>query len=201
MGTTSAPAARSSSRNSGNGIPFVGGAVQLHRDPQPLDTALDQVVRLLRGRTPIRVTTPRAARPLAARRWPSVPGRRRCALLSASVSSVASPQPSAAAIQPRRPMPVVAITTSGGAAISASVCSRSSSSSGSGTIAMAAALVTVAPRRRSSALSSSARRAEVTATRNPVSGAQSGSAMTPVNAVRVSGRLPGRCRAMSRLRR
>jgi len=74
-------------------------------------------------------------------------------------------------------MPVVAITMSGGTSINASVCSRNSSSSGSGTMAMAAALVTVAPRRCSSAVSSSARRAEVTATRNPVSGAQSGSLM------------------------
>jgi hypothetical protein len=58
--------------------------------------------------------------------------------------------------------------------MSASVLARSSSSSGSGTIVIAAALVTVAPRRHSKALNSSARRAEVTATLNPVSGAQSG---------------------------
>ena len=62
---------------------------------------------------------------------------------------------------------------------------------------MAAALVTLAPRLRSSALSSSARRAEVTATLNPVSGAQSGSLMTPVYAVRVSGRLTGHCPGIS----
>ncbi len=50
---------------------------------------------------------------------------------------------------------------------------------------------------RSSALSSSARRAEVTATRYPVSGAQSGSLMAPVFAARVSGRLTGHCGVIS----
>jgi len=109
------------------------------------------------------------------------------------------PHPSAAATQPRKPIPVVAITMSGGVSMSASVCTLSSSSSGSGTISIAAALVTVAPRLRSSALNSSARRAEVTATRNPVSGAQSGSLMGPVFAGCVSGRLTGHCAPMSPL--
>ena len=119
------------------------------------------------------------------------------ALPSEVIRSLAKPQPSAAATQPRKPMPVLAITMSGCASISASVWERSSSSSGSGTISMAGALVTLAPRLRSSALSSSARRAEVTATLNPVSGAQSGSLMSPVFAWHVSERLTGHCLGMS----
>lgn len=82
-----------------------------------------------------------------------------------SRSSLASPHLSAAANQPRNPMPVWATRMSGGSAINASVLFCSSSSSGSAIILIAGALQTSAPWRRSNAHSSSARRADVTAIR------------------------------------
>jgi len=81
------------------------------------------------------------------------------------MSWLASPHPSAAASQPRNPMPVCATRMSGGSAIKAFVLQSSSSSSGSAIMLIAEALQTSAPWRLSSAHSSSARRADVTATR------------------------------------
>jgi hypothetical protein len=81
------------------------------------------------------------------------------------MSWLASPQPSAAATQARKPMPVWATRMSGGWAIKASVLLCSSSSSGSAIMLIAAALQTSAPWRLSNAHSSSERRADVTAIR------------------------------------
>lgn len=104
-------------------------------------------------------TIPLADRRRAVRRWPSVPSRTILALPSAAVRSWARPQPSAAAIQPRNPIPVVPITeVSGRDAISASVLARSSSCRVAAPSVMAAALVTSAPRRVSRAASSASRR-------------------------------------------
>jgi len=82
----------------------------------------------------------------------------------ASVSFSTSPQVSAASIQPRKPIPVVATTKSSGAARHRSVASRNSVSSASGTMRIAGAYTTRAPRRSSAAPNSSRRRAAVTAT-------------------------------------
>ncbi len=157
----------------GERVPIVGGPVQLHGDALPLDPLVDEVAQHFPGgfrfRRPLLGQARGPQRPVA-----FGPRETMRALLSESVSSAARPQPSAAANQPRKPIPVVATTMSGGTSISDAVCARNSSSSGKGTIVMAAALVTIAPRLVSSALSSSARRAEVTATRKPVSGARVG---------------------------
>ena len=61
------------------------------------------------------------------------------------MSWLASPHPSAAASQPRKPMPVWATRMSGGSAINASVLLCSSSSSGSAIMLIAGALHTSAP--------------------------------------------------------
>ena len=87
---------------------------------------------------------------------------------------VAEPQPSAASIQPRKPMAVVAMTMSGAWAISCLVAASSSLSSASCTIRRAGACMTAAPRRWRRAPSSSARRAAVTPTVNPARGPWSG---------------------------
>lgn len=84
-----------------------------------------------------------------------------------------SPQPSAASIQPRKPIAVVATTTSGPRSSSRSVAASSSVSSGSGTIRSAGARMTTAPRRSRRAHSSSARRAAVTPTVKPARGRMS----------------------------
>ncbi|SKU77020.1 Uncharacterised protein [Mycobacteroides abscessus subsp. abscessus] len=88
---------------------------------------------------------------------------------SADLRPSATPHSSAASIQPRKPMPVVATVRSGGLAMTSSVASRSSASSASGMIRMAAACTTAAPRRSNSAISSSERRAAVTPIVNPSS--------------------------------
>ena len=193
IGTTSAPAARSSSRNSGNGSQSSVAPCSCTAMRMAGDAALDAGSAAPRGTTRTPATTPRAGPRRAARRWPSARGKRCGPCRARRCSSLASPQPSAAATQPRKPMPVVAITMSGGASISASVCARNSSSSGSGTMVIAAARSRSRRGARSSALSSSARRAEVTATRNPVSGAQSGSLMSLCRQVVFPRRLPGHC--------
>ena len=104
IGTTSAPAARSSSRNSGNGSQSVGGAVQLDRDALAGDAALDQVVQQLARRLGLRRPFLRQARCAQA---PVAFGPRDTmrALPSAAIRSLASPQPSAAATQPRSRCP------------------------------------------------------------------------------------------------
>src|ERR1700722_4510184 len=92
----------------------------------------------------------------------------------ASSSASANPQLPAAATQPRKPIPVVAMRMSGGVAITFSVAARNRASSASGTIWIAAAVTMSAPRRRSIVANSSTRREAVMATVKPVSEDASG---------------------------
>ena len=178
IGTTSAPAARKLVEKLGERIPLR----RWRRGAGP--RCAGRRCRPRRGSAEARGTTRTPATiPLAspaARSAPVAFGPRDTmrALPRAAISSLARPHPSAAAIQPRKPIPVVATTMSGGTAISASVCRAAHGRRAAGPSRWPPRLCTSAPRLRSSALSSSERRAEVTATRNPVSGAQSGSLMS-----------------------
>jgi MobA-like NTP transferase domain len=105
------------------------------------------------------------------------------ALPKASSSGSARPQDPAAATQPRKPIPVVAIRMSDGLAITSSVAARRRASSASGTIWMAAAATTSAPRRRSIVANSSTRRDAVMATVKPPSDAASAVVIPSLSAV------------------
>ena len=77
--------------------------------------------------------------------------------------------------------------------VNALVLLWSSSSSGSAIMLIAGALQTSAPWRLSNAQSSSVARADVTAIRYPVSGADLAGSYTPVYAWQISVALPGNC--------
>ena len=192
MGTTSAPAERNPPTNSGNGsqasaAPCSWMATRLPETPDSRryfsTSCEDSDFGDHSSRRPAARSAPVAFGPRARIRADD----------NASMSWLASPHPSAAANQPRKPIPVCATKISGGSAINALVLSCSSSSSGSAIMLIAGALQTSAPWRLSSAQSSSARRADVTAIRYPVSGADSGWVISPVYAWQISAALLRNC--------
>lgn len=102
-------------------------------------------------------------------------------------SSSPIPQPSAASIQARKPIPVVATTMSGGCSMQLWVTLRRASSSSTWTISIAGPYITVAPRRCRAAPNSLRRLAAVRPTENPASGPTSGMICAAFNAQSPSG--------------
>ena len=139
---SSAPAERSSSRNSGNGSQSLLAPCSCTAIRQPLMPNSRKYRETSREDSD---SGDHSSRRPAARSAPVAFGPRATirALDNAAVNRSASPHPSAAATQPRNPIPVVAITMSGGSATKASVLRRNSSSSDSATMVIAAALATV----------------------------------------------------------
>lgn len=163
-GTTSAPAARSDSTNPGSGSPCSCTAIRRPSTPSSRSRSSTSAMDSEDGdHSSVSPWARIAPLTLGPRARTSTPRSR------ASRGSP-SPHPSAASIQPRKPMAVVATAMSGARPISSSVAASSSPSSASGTMRRAGACWTQAPRRWSSAPSSSARRAAVTPTVNPERG-------------------------------
>ena len=199
IGTTSAPAARSTVQKSGSGshslvAPCNWTAIRTPSTPSSSSRSRTSEEDSLSG--------DHSSRSPAARIAPLAFGPRAISRLSDSARRTASalPHPSAASTHPRKPIPVVATITSGGWAMSSSVTRSSSVSSTSGRMRMVGACITSAPRRSSSTANSSARRAAVIPIVKPASGNGSGSGeVAPAGSapagvmVFTPGRTPRRC--------
>ena len=184
-GTTSAPASRSASQKSGIGSHSVVAPCNCTAIRVPLTPSRSRCSRTSAEDSD---TGLHSSRRSAARMAPFALGPRASKrdVANARPRLSARPHPSAASIQPRKPIPVVATVISGGLSMMLDVTRSNSASSASGMIRIAGACITDAPRRTSSVANSSALRDAVIPTANPASGSAPASKIMSIGRARRS---------------